>query len=151
LSVTGLGRCLVDDTLCPRCRAEKIRPVHVIRREEVAAVFPYCDACGWVVGQALTSLGAERGGVDGADRLVGEQVRHLAHWEPRDRLPTPEEEAAHTAKHGAEAGWMANQGMGWHSVDDAAEMEILRGFVGESWRSYPHVDGRPVGWPEVKP
>ena len=152
----------MDDVKCPRCRAEKIRPVHVIRREEVAALFPYCDACGWVVGQALTSLGAERGGVDGVDRLVGKQVRHLAHWEPRDRLPTDEEVQALRRRHGEGAGWMIR------STDSATPRSYSRPVFleGDSdllpglrrmvslgiyrLTCWPvTAEGRPVGWPEV--
>lgn len=123
----------MDDVKCPKCRG----PIET-RREDGG------DPWGVPVGAGAWCRSC------GEEWRQAEDMEHLAHWEPRDRLPTPEEEDAHTAKHGAEAGWMANQGMGWHPVDDAAEMEILRGFVGESWRSYPHVDGRPVGWPEVK-
>lgn len=133
----------MDDTLCPRCGGK------VEVQASDVTMYPQCIGdCGW----SPVVLGSDLGWPDDEDILradVLSSVHHLAHWEPRDRLPTPEEDAAHAARHGDAAGWMANQGMGWRSVDDAAEMEILRGFVGESWRSYPHVNGRPVGWPEV--
>ena len=122
----------MDDVKCPRCRGPLETRMdggdHWIGPVSAGA---WCRSCG-------------------EEWRRAEDFEHLAHWEPRDRLATPEEEAAHTEKHGAGAGWMANQGLGWHPVQDAAEMEILREFVGESWRSYPHVNGRPVGWPEVK-
>lgn len=149
----------MGDVKCPKCRAEKIRTVHVIRREEVVAVFPYCDACGWVVGQAVTSMGADRGGIDGVERLVYEQACSLAHFEPRDRLPTPDERQALEAKHGPRAGWMARvKGDEVFHPIRGSRVWDERGGDADGWaqwywlnagsvESYPHVDGRPVGWP----
>lgn len=80
----------------------------------------------------------------------------------RKRLPTPEEEAAHRARHGKTAGWMvrlpATKQYGVQPWIDpkprAGAPEGPHGLAAfrlqdDVWESYPHVDGRPVAWPEV--
>lgn len=91
-----------------------------------------------------------------------------AYFAPRQRLPTPEEETAHRSRHGEGAGWMVR----WSGLSDQADgtakaiVDFMCRFsdYGASiheesrvwerevvlFESYPHVNGRPVGWPEVK-
>ena len=132
----------MGDVKCPRCGGEI-----EIQGSDVT-MYPQCvGECGW----SPVVLGSDLGWPDNEDTLRADvlaSVRELAHWEPRDRLPTPEEEAAHTARHGAEAGWMGrcyvsgmwrNWNAGWGAGPDHLHPV----------ESYPHVNGRPVGWPEV--
>jgi hypothetical protein len=76
----------------------------------------------------------------------------LAYFDPRDSLPTPEEEAAHRKRHGEGAGWMVR--IRWHGDDWErwADVRTL-GDTDEDdetdIETYPHINGRPVAWPEV--
>lgn len=130
----------MDDAKCPKCRGPIETRMdggdHWIGPVSAGA---WCRSCGdtWV---------------------CDDDFEHLAHWEPRPRLPTVEEEAAHRERHGDGAGWMGRQRFttvgdgcvtgwsGWRPVSCTldAHPTPLR-----EWQSYPHVDGRPVGWPEV--
>lgn len=128
-------------SLCPRCREE-------MRVADWGAGFQaVCLECRW---RSCRYPSAEKAETD---------IAPLAWFEPRDRLPTIEEEAAHRERHGDGAGWMGRQRFttvgdgcitdwsGWRPVSCAldAHPTPLR-----EWQSYPHVEGRPVGWPEVK-
>lgn len=89
---------------------------------------------------------------------------HLAYFDPRPRLPTPEEEAAHLGRHGDGAGWMVritnpNENLiprlkdwspwgspligQWRSSEAGWHAKIHNSGV----ESYPHVSGRPVRGP----
>ena len=88
-----------------------------------------------------------------------EDCRRVAWYEPRDRLPTPDERQALEAKHGPRAGWMARVkgDESFHPIRGSRVWDE-RGGDADGWaqwywlnagsvESYPHVDGRPVGWP----
>lgn len=124
----------MNEALCPKCRGPIETRMdggdHWIGPVSAGA---WCRGCGnaWV---------------------CEDDFEPLAYWEPRDRLPTPEEEAAHREKHGGDAGWMVR----------VAEVPVFCAVITpdswDNWRraeaarpdkfqSYPHVGGRPVGWP----
>ena len=138
----------MSDALCPKCRAP------LFHDEETpggnVAIHPGCSACGWEPVAIFSEYpvgGAEAAKAEALATLNAD-VSPLAWFEPRDRLPTPEEDAAHREKHGERAGWMGrcyvsgmwrNWSAGWGAGPDHLHPV----------ESYPHVNGRPVGWPEV--
>lgn len=135
----------MDDVRCPKCRGG-LRTCHrALGYEAVCA-----EDCGFV-GPMLPE-----------PQMALEACRHLCWQGIRKRLPTPEEEAAHRARHGKTAGWMvrlpATKQYGVQPWIDpkprAGAPEGPHGLAAfrlqdDVWESYPHVDGRPVAWPEV--
>ena len=141
----------MDDVKCPACRG---RLVSNSLRDDDGGIARWleCVDCAWspVVQSDTTPAFGE----------LQDACRHLAHWEPRDRLPTPEEEAAHRARHGEGAVWMGRHddghGRGWSEWYTLRMREHYDGRViypldcGIRWQSYPVTpEGRPVAWPEV--
>lgn len=90
------------------------------------------------------------------------EFSRLAYFDPGDRLPTAEEEAAHRERWGEQAGWMV-----WLTRwTMASHPSLLRPSdwapdMIAAWRdeilkaapdlfeivAHPHTNGRPVGWP----
>lgn len=133
----------MDDVRCPKCRGG-LRTCHrALGYEAVCA-----EDCGFV-GPMLPE-----------PRMALEACRHLCWQGVCDRLPTPEEEAAHRARHGEGAGWMVRITGGaefrdsgasrrWHDPGALAQSRYRRyALDGVTFESYPHVNGRPVAGPE---
>jgi hypothetical protein len=119
-------------------------------------MYPQCiGECGW----SPVVLGSDLGWPDGEDVLradVLSSVCHLAHWEPRDRLPTLAEQKAARRMYGEDVGWMVLSGKagGFPKYVGEIDMATLH-YCGPDavgpvtcWPCL--ADGRPVGWPEVK-
>ena len=134
----------MDDVKCPACRG---RLVSNSLRDDDGGIARWleCVDCAWspVVQSDTTPAFGE----------LRDACRHLAHWEPRDRLPTPKEEGDHREKHGMDAGWMVRSYLhvlgwsGWRPF-----VGSLRALYDHRWQSYPvTAEGRPVAWPEVSP
>ena len=113
---------------CPRC----VSPLRV--EDWGAGISALCPVCLWQSRRFPSREKAEA------------EVSALAWWEPRPRLPTPAEEAAHRERHGEGAGWMVRCYIGgeWRDWGIAREFGAVHPHPVQS---YPHVNGRPVGWP----
>lgn len=142
---------MIDDKAkCPACRGA-IRIVDHPQRGGVITVGAVCPTCGWE---------APAGLYDADMRSTPEQTQcehesfaaglaPLAYFDPRPRLPTAEEEAAHQERHGEKAGWM------YRIVPGATYFTPLgrhptfqRHGPRRDVECHPHVDGRPVRGPE---
>ncbi len=120
----------MGDAKCPMCRGEMVR-------EFDDGSMWWCRVCG---------------NEPFRPDATGEGFKTHAYWEPRDRLPTAEERRALEVKHGHRAGWMVR-------IKGNEVFDPIRGTLGwADWyhterlnaglvESYPHVNGRPVGWP----
>lgn len=143
----------MSDVKCPRCRGELCGEYHP--GGWVAA----CNLCGF-------TGPLSRGAVSALAACAS-----LACFDPRERLPTEEEERSHRERHGEEAGWVIQHEIReddthpwvgkWWLPEFAVPADIVLARECEApdpdWgvhyrhRSWPHVNGRPVAWPEVKP
>lgn len=84
------------------------------------------------------------------------EVNPLSWFEPRDRLPTPEERRALEVKHGADAAFcvrVVQPGRKTITVDSVHAQAMYGPGLKDatSILCWAEVNGRPVGWPEVKP
>lgn len=144
----------MGDEKCPKCRGP-LKVWATTTDGEHTSLTPWCEACDWdpSIEYSEPSEG-KRAARDAAKAALLAACEPLAYWEPRDRLPTPEEEAAHTARHGAGAGWallVLDVSGRWVPGDlNLTTMQRAQEIVaahGEDVQCYAHVNGRPVGWP----
>lgn len=143
----------MDKVKCPRCREPLEESIHDVNCG-CQVVGAECQACGW------TSPGGVSGrcGDPHHDTIVATLLgacAPLAYFEPRERLPTPEEEAAHRARHGEGAGWFIRfrfiGRLEWSEWADCRQVEgspIPALIRSAGFEAYPHINGRPVAWPE---
>ena len=143
-----------EDVECPRCRGQMIANGPFPFDEPYPLFTAMCVDCDWI------------GPICQDVKVAFDMCRPMAYFEPRPRLPTKEEEAAHRARHGDGAGfrvrrrvkggpdvgwssWMALSGPapchGW-----MVEAEHYRDATPNDWESVPETaDGRPVAWPAL--
>lgn len=131
----------MTDAKCPRCRGElEFNGAHDPGHGALWSMV--CVDCRWV------------GPISCAPVTAMEASSHLAHFEPRPRLPTEDEERALVATHGKAAAWMVQRqykGGEWTKPMwmDAEAIASWR-YSGWAFMAYPVLDdGRPVAWPEV--
>lgn len=137
----------MSDPTCPKCAGA----LQVFQRHGDlggSTAYAHCDACRWqgptvesymVTSAALTTEALE-------------ECRHLAYLEPRDRLPTEAEEAAHRARHGDGAGWMGQCCIDGLWRRPCFWQDWARSTHNHPVRLYPvTAEYRPVAWPEVSP
>ena len=132
-----------EDVECPRCRGQMIANGPFQFDGPYPLFTAMCVDCDWI------------GPICQDVKVAFDMCRPMAYFEPRPRLPTKEEEAAHRARHGEGAGWLGITHLVRMPRNIASPLDEATRFLWEGrkragWVSvWPHVNGRPVAWPAL--